>query len=185
MANDTALFSLLPAQEQGYNQDEVDEFMGRARTAYDSGDGMPLVEIRDASFSMSSGGYDPAEVDSALDRLEDAFAGAERDRYIEQHGEDAWYELLAERAEPLRGRLERPAGKRFREPAHSSALGYRKEQVDQLCKQLEQYLDGENPMSVDEIRTITFSGAHGSSGYDESQVDAFLGKITEIMASVG
>lgn len=185
MANDTALFSLLPAQEQGYNQDEVDEFMGRARTAYDSGDGMPLVEIRDASFSMSSGGYDPAEVDSALDRLEDAFAGAERDRYIEQHGEDAWYELLAERAEPLRGRLERPAGKRFREPAHSSALGYRKEQVDQLCKQLEQYLDGENPMSVDEIRTITFSGAHGSSGYDESQVDAFLGKMTEIRASVG
>lgn len=183
--NDTALFSLLSSEEQGYNRDEVDEFMSRARVAYDSGEGMPLAEIRDASFSMSSGGYDPAEVDAALDRLEDAFAGAERDRYIEEHGEDAWYELLDERAEPLRGRLERSDGRRFREPAHSSALGYRKEQIDELCRQLEQYLDGENPMSVDEIRTITFAGAHGSSGYDEAQVDAFLDKMTEIMASVG
>ena len=183
--NETALFTLLSGDEQGYNRDEVDEFMARARVAYDSGEGMPLAEIRDASFSMGSGGYDPAEVDAALDRLEDAFAGAERDRYIDEYGEDAWYELLAERAEPLRSRLERPDGRRFRDPAHSSALGYRKEQVDELCRQLEKYLDGENPMSVDEIRTITFTGAHGSNGYDEAQVDAFLDRMTEIMASVG
>ncbi|GAA1814039.1 DivIVA domain-containing protein [Nesterenkonia flava] len=181
----TPLFTLLPEQEQGYHRGEVDEFMARAREAYDSGRGMPLSEIRDASFSMGPGGYDPAEVDAALDRLEDAFAGAERDRYIEQHGEDAWYELLAERAEPLRRRLERPDGRRFREPAQSSAIGYQKEQVDELCRQLEQYLDGENPMSVDEIRTITFTASTGAHGYDEAQVDAFLDRMTEIMASVG
>ncbi|GAA1119385.1 MULTISPECIES: DivIVA domain-containing protein [Nesterenkonia] len=183
--NETALFTLLNEGEQGYHRDEVDEFMARARVAYDSGEGMALAEIRDVSFSMTGGGYDPAEVDGALDRLEDAFAGAERDKYIDAHGEDAWYEMLAERAEPLRGRLSRPDGKRFREPAHSSSNGYRKEQVDELCRQLEQYLDGENPMSVDEVRTMTFSGAHGHNGYDEAQVDAFLDKMTEIMASVG
>ncbi|GAB3187892.1 DivIVA domain-containing protein [Nesterenkonia suensis] len=182
---ENALFTLLEPEEQGYDRDEVDEFMARARVAYDSGTGMPLVEIREVSFSMGSGGYDPAEVDGALDRLEDAFAAAERDRYIAQHGEDAWYELLADRAAPLRVRLERPDGKRFREPAHSSAVGYRKEQVDELCRALEQYLDGENPMSVDEVRTIVFAGVHGSDGYDEAQVDAFLDRMTEIMASVG
>ncbi|WP_258933663.1 DivIVA domain-containing protein [Nesterenkonia pannonica] len=119
-----------------------------------------------------------------MDRLEDAFASAERDRYIAAHGEDAWYELLAERAEPLRRRLERPEGQRFREPS-GDGTGYRRADVDQLAHRLEQYLDGENPMSVDEIRTVAFETASGSSAYDEAQVDAFLDRMTEIMASVG
>ncbi len=181
----TPLFTILSESEQGYNRDEVDQFMARARHAYDSGRGMALSEIREASFSMGPGGYNPAEVDAALDRLEDAFAGAERDRYIEQYGEDAWFELLHERSQPLRRRMERGAGERFREPSHAGGIGYRKDEVDQLCQQLEQYLDGENPMSVDEIRTITFTSATGSNAYDEAQVDAFLDKMTEIMASVG
>lgn len=179
------LFTLQDGGSRGYSAEEVDEFMARARAAYESGAGMPLRDIRDVSFALTPGGYDPAAVDAALDRLEDAFAAAERDRYIEAHGEDAWYELLAERAEPLRARLSRPDGKRFREPAHSSALGYRKSDVDGLCEQLTSYLDGENPMSVHEVRTKTFSGAHGTDGYDEAQVDAFMDRVTEIMASVG
>ncbi|GAB3842238.1 DivIVA domain-containing protein [Nesterenkonia populi] len=178
------LFTLLSENEHGYSREEVDQFMARARAAYDSGRSMPLAEIREASFSMGPGGYNPAEVDAALDRLEDAFASAERDRYIAAHGEDAWYELLAERAEPLRRRLERPAGQRFREPDAGPA-GYRKTEVDELAHRLEQYLDGENPMSVDEIRTVTFAAASGGSAYDEAQVDAFLDRMTEIMASVG
>lgn len=185
MATTSPLFTLLNEDEQGYSRDEVDQFMSRARAAYDSGRGMPLSEIRDASFSMGPGGYNPAEVDAALDRLEDAFAGAERDRYIEAHGEDGWYELLAERAEPLRARLERPDRQRFREPAGERAVGYRKDEVDEVCRQLEHYLDGENPMSVDEIRTITFASVSAAEGYDEAQVDAFLDSMTEIMASVG
>lgn len=179
------LFTLLDAQEHGYDRGEVDRFMARAREAYDSGRGMPLAEIREASFSMGAGGYSPAEVDAALDRLEDAFASAERDRYIEQYGEDAWYEQLFQRAQPLRRRMERADKQRFREPPNASALGYRKDEVDNICRQLEQYLDGENPMSVDEIRTITFVTASGSNAYDEAQVDAFLDRVTEIMASVG
>lgn len=181
----TALFTVLDETEQGYDRDEVDAFMAQARGAYESGTGMPLAEFREASFMLGAGGYDPEEVDGALDRLEDAFAVAERDRYIAQHGEDAWYELLAERAAPLRGRIERPDGARFRGPAHSAALGYRRDEVDRLCRELGRYLDGENPMSVEDIRTVSFSGAHGSSGYDEAQVDAFLDRMTEIMASVG
>jgi DivIVA domain-containing protein len=179
------LFTLLEDKDQGYDRAEVDQFMARAREAYDSGRGMPLAEIRQASFSMGPGGYDPAEVDSALDRLEDAFAGAERDRYIEQFGEDAWYEQLHYRSQPLRRRMERPDGQRFREPAGDSTVGYRRSEVDHLCRELEKYLDGENPMSVDEIRTITFATANAAEAYDEAQVDAFLDRMTEIMASVG
>ena len=98
------LFTLLEDNDQGYDRAEVDQFMARAREAYDSGRGMPLAEIRQASFTMGPGGYDPAEVDSALDRLEDAFAGAERDRYIEQYGEDAWYAPMVSGSAPLPGR---------------------------------------------------------------------------------
>ena len=179
------LFTLLDDNHHGYDRAEVDHFMSRAREAYDSGRGMPLSEIREASFSMGPGGYDPAAVDSALDRLEDAFAGAERDRYIEQYGEDAWYEQLHLRSQPLRSRMQRPDARRFREPAGVSEIGYRKSEVDQLCRKLEQYLDGENPMSVDEIRTITFATGTEAEAYDEAQVDVFLDKMTEIMASVG
>lgn len=179
------LFTLLSQDEHGYSRGEVDRFMARAREAYDSGTGMPLAEIRGASFSMTPGGYSPAEVDAALDRLEDAFAGAERDRFIQQHGEDAWYERLHQQSQPLRRRMERADGHRFREPANAGGIGYRKDEVDHLCKQLEKYLDGENPMSVDEIRTMTFASSTGSNSYDEAQVDAFLDSMTEIMASVG
>ncbi|GFZ81578.1 DivIVA domain-containing protein [Nesterenkonia alkaliphila] len=179
------LFTLLDDNEQGYDRAEVDQFMARAREAYDSGRGMPLSEIREVSFTMGPGGYDPAEVDSALDRLEDAFAGAERDRYIAQYGEDAWYEELYQRSEPLRARMARPQGQRFREPTAEVGIGYRKDLVDQLTQQLEQYLNGENPMSVDEIRTVTFGVSRGNEAYDEAQVDAFLDRMTEIMASVG
>jgi|SRR5690625_4596907 len=179
------LFTLLHDHESGYDRGEVDHFMARAREAYDSGRSMPLSEIREVSFTLGAGGYSPVEVDAALDRLEDAFAGAERDRFIAQHGEDAWYEQLHQRSQPLRRRMERAEEQRFREPVNASALGYRKDEVDQLCRQLEQYLDGENPMSVDEIRTITFTSVTGANAYDEAQVDVFLDRMTEIMASVG
>lgn len=179
------LFTLLEDHQQGYSRDEVDEFMAQARDAYDSGRGMPLADIRRISFTMTEGGYSPYEVDAALDRLEDAFAGAERDRYIAAHGEDAWFELLHERSLPLRRRMERPEGQKFRSPNSAGAQGYRKDLVDALCGRLQRYLDGQDPMSVDEIRTVTFVTATGIDSYDEAQVDAFLDKATEIMASVG
>lgn len=179
------LFTLLGENEHGYSRAEVDRFMARARQAYDSGEGMPLSEIRGATFSMAAGEYSPAEVDAALDRLEDAFAGAERDRFIQHYGEDAWFEHLHQQSQPLRRRMERADGQRFRSPVNAGGLGYRKDEVDALCQQLEQYLDGENPMSVNEIRTVTFTSISGTDAYDEAQVDAFLDRMTEIMASVG
>lgn len=179
------LFSTVAEDRRGYDRDEVDVFMDRARRTYDEGGRMPLEEIRATRFPTTAGGYSRSEVDAAMERLVDAFALAERDRFIADHGEDAWYAELAARAEPLRRRLERADHHRFREPTNSSALGYRKSAVDELCHELEAYLDGANPMSVDEVRRIRFSGAHGSDGYDEAQVDAFLARMTEIMAAVG
>ncbi len=179
------LFSRVAEDRRGYDPEEVDRFMDRARGIYDDGGLIPLAEIRGLRFATAPGGYSRREVDTAMERLIDAFALAERDQFIDAHGEDAWYAELAARAEPLRRRLERAENHRFREPTNSAALGYRKSVVDELCHELEAYLDGANPMSVDEVRRIRFSGAHGSDGYDEAQVDAFLARMTEIMAAVG
>lgn len=181
----SGLFTTVAEDRRGYDPDEVEAFMERARRTYDDGGALPLEKIRSTRFPTVLGGYSRTEVDAAMERLIDAFALAERDRFIEDHGEDAWYAELADRAEPLRRRLERQDNHRFREPTNSAALGYRKSAVDELCHELEEYLDGANAMSVDEVRRIRFSGAHGSDGYDEAQVDAFLARMTEIMAAVG
>ena len=39
-------------------------------------------------------------------------------------------------------------------------------------------------MSVDAIRRVTFREAKGQDGYEESQVDAFLDRVVELMASI-
>src|SRR5699024_6619823 len=83
----------------GYDMREVDEFLSRARTAYEGRD--PAVagaDITSASFGTERGGYDMRVVDEALDRLSDAFALQARDDAIAEHCEEAWIAQLTERA---------------------------------------------------------------------------------------
>ncbi|HNP16649.1 MAG TPA: DivIVA domain-containing protein, partial [Terrimesophilobacter sp.] len=61
---------------RGYDIDEVEEFLEEARRVYNAEPGAPTVlgseEIRRTAFSLQKGGYSPAHVDAALERLEDA-----------------------------------------------------------------------------------------------------------------
>src|SRR5699024_1668052 len=64
----------------GYDMREVDEFLSRARTAYEGRDpAFTGADITSASFGTERGGYDMRVVDEALDRLSDAFALQARD----------------------------------------------------------------------------------------------------------
>ena len=123
----------------GYNMREVDEFLARARTAYEGRDpAFSGGDITSASFGTERGGYDMRVVDEALDRLSDAFALQSRDDSIAENGEDVWVAKLTERAEMLKERLERPAGDRFA-PAEQGEPSYDKTDVDGLCDQLVSY----------------------------------------------
>ena len=63
--------------DKGYDIEEVDDFLRRAKDAY-NGPLTPAFDentVRNAAFSRARGGYVPAEIDDALDRLSDYFDG--------------------------------------------------------------------------------------------------------------
>ena len=84
----------------------------------------------------------------------------------------------------LRGRLHRPDGERFRRPAKAKVRSYNTTDVDDLCRELIGYLEEDKPLSVDNVRRAVFRPAVGQDGYEESQVDAFLDRVVELMAAI-
>lgn len=170
----------------GYSPKQVEKFLGAAR-AYLEDQSAPAVtshEVRTISFDAVRGGYDANEVDAALDRLEDAFARRERDDLIQRSGEDAWLKEIGQLAGVLRGRLARPDGERFRRPSSQKAPSYHTQDVDALCVRLLDYLEQGTPMSADEVRVAVFRTVTGQEGYEETQVDAFLDRVVELMAAI-
>ncbi|WP_010533984.1 hypothetical protein [Brachybacterium squillarum] len=168
----------------GYDMNEVDEFLARARTAYEGREAdFQGADITTASFGTERGGYDMRIVDEALDRLSDAFALQSRDDAIAAKGESAWVAELTERADVLKERLERPAGERFA-PAAAGEPAYDKSDVDSLCDQLVAYFTEGLPMSVDDVRRAAFRRRRGADGYREAVVDVYLDHVADVMASV-
>ncbi|EWS81195.1 DivIVA domain-containing protein [Brachybacterium phenoliresistens] len=168
----------------GYATAEVDDFLSRARSAYESKDpSFDGSDVATASFGTERGGYDMRTVDEALDRLSDAFALQARDEAIAREGEAAWIAQLTERAEALKERLERPAGQRFA-PASAGEPSYDMADVDALCDQLIAYFTDGLPMSVDDVRRAAFRRRKGPVGYQEAVVDVYLDHVADVMASV-
>lgn len=183
-----ASFERVRGNEFGYNAKQVDEFLQRARVALESPhtatEAVTSADVRAVSFDPVKGGYSAAVVDAALDRLEDAFARRERDELIAARGEEAWLREIGKLSGILRGRLHRPEGERFRRPAKKKARGYNIPDVDNLCHDLIGYLEEDKPLSVDSVRRAVFRPAVGQDGYEESQVDAFLDRVVELMAAI-
>ncbi|GAB3274529.1 hypothetical protein GCM10027449_12950 [Sinomonas notoginsengisoli] len=170
----------------GYSPKQVEKFLSAAR-AYLEDPSVPTVtshQVRTVSFDAVRGGYDANEVDAALDRLEDAFARRERDDLIQRSGEDAWLREIGQLAGVLRGRLVRPDGERFRRPSSQKAPSYHVQDVDSLCVRLLEYLEHGSPLRADEVRTAVFRTVSGPEGYEETQVDAFLDRVVELMAAI-
>ncbi|HEX5535529.1 MAG TPA: DivIVA domain-containing protein [Actinomycetales bacterium] len=182
---------------QGYDPEQVEDFFARARQTYEGlaeaatgthGGGaiasrLTAHEVRIAAFDLVRGGYDVHQVDSALDRLEDALASRERERLVQADGEEALFAELSRRAQALHGRLNRPDGQRF-DRCQGFEPGYAPEDVDALCTRLLGYFNDGEEMSADEVRRAVFRTRRGKRGYREMQVDAFLDRVVEIMVAV-
>lgn len=186
-AKTEAPFARVGSKDYGYNVKQVDQFLSRARDFYTSEDtsekALSSHEVRAISFDPAKGGYEAHAVDAALDRLEDVFVQRERDKLIAAKGEDAWLLQIGKIAAVLRGRLHRSEGERFRR-AKGRAISYSTVDVDALCVELVKYFEEDMPLSVDVIRRAVFAPAKGDAGYDEAQVDAFLDRVVELMASI-
>jgi len=183
-----ASFERVQRTEYGYNAKQVDQFLQRARVSLETPEAatepVNSSDVRAVSFDPVKGGYSAAVVDAALDRLEDAFARRERDELIAARGEEAWLREIGNLSGILRGRLHRPDGDRFRRPSKKKGRSYNTDDVDRLCHELIAYLEQDKPLSVDSVRRAVFRPAVGQEGYEESQVDAFLDRVVELMAAI-
>ncbi|WP_370800892.1 DivIVA domain-containing protein [Arthrobacter psychrolactophilus] len=181
-------FKLVGPKEVGYNVKQVDVFLERARAyflnAESNSKAITSLDVRTASFDPARGGYSAQAVDAAMDRIEDEFVLREKELLIAAEGEKAWMMKIGKTASVLRARLHRPDGERFRRPSRKSVQSYNVNDVDVLCRELLVYIEDNGELSVDVVRRAVFAAEKGANGYDESQVDAFLDRVVELMAAI-
>ena len=167
---------------KGYDVEQVESFLGRARVAYEENGRVAMTSwhVRTVGFALVRGGYDVDAVDAALDRIEDAFARREKQRGEERSGSAAWQTQLRTQEASLRAQLGRPDGERF--PRGSGMeLTYDVEAVDDLCRRIEEAFGLGQPLAPDAVRLAVFKSRRGSRGYREASVDAFLDRVVELL----
>lgn len=166
----------------GYQTDEVDAFLDRARHTYDQEQAAlnPITsgEIRHTGFPLKRNGYSARFVDAAMDRLEEVFYERERRSRTAEIGEEAWWAEIGQLLREVRGRLDRPHGKRF-DVRGPFASGYRRSQVDAFLDRIAALFAGEDQLSTAEVRGVVFHSQW--RGYSEDQVDALLDSVIELL----
>lgn len=182
-AAETSPFPHTTGRTRGYSPTAVDEFLDRAREAFQSDDvgEVDAGTIRTVAFPLVKRGYQVAAVDAALGRIEDAFAARERERALSRAGARAWVGQSRQLGQEVLDRLTRPKRHRF---AHTGLLryGYRIDEVDLVADRIARYLETGDGVSVEQIRTVAFRMQR--RGYDEAQVDAVLDAVVEVMLAV-
>ena len=173
-------FPLARPDKPGYAKPQVDSFIATAREQYAdaSQDILTANQLRNTEFDLVHGGYDLVSVDTAMDRLEDAFAAREIQRQKVLRGDFAVSDRLDRVTEIVTVRLERPKRKKFSSVGFL-LRGYDRKQVDQLCSQVSEHLQLGNPLHLNVVRRAIFKAKRG--GYVESQVDAFIDRVVEIL----
>ena len=163
----------------------MEDFLEEARRAYGAAPGQLTVvtaaSIKHTAFPMQKGGYATAQVDAALERLEDAFASREREQRLHEAGDEAWYAAARRTAQEILDRLARPVGSRFDRVGLLSS-GYHPKDVDQFADRLTTFFHDGEPVAVDEVRTVAFRSQRG--GYREAQVDLVLDTVVDVMLAV-
>jgi DivIVA domain-containing protein len=177
------LFPLEKGRAKGYERHAVDAFLIRARSAFETGEqaAVNAATIRAVSFPMVRRGYSVVAVDTALARIENAFASRQRDQAIAHGGTAAWLDATREEAQVLLDRLSRPKKERF-DRVGFGRWGYRIDEVDVVADKLAAYFTSGTPISAEQVRSVAFRMQRG--GYSETQVDAVLDAVVEVMLAV-
>lgn len=177
-----ASFPETRGREKGYDKRAVDGFLDRARSSFENGaDGLTSADVRHVAFPLVRHGYAISSVDAALGRIEDAFAARERTSAVAESGAGAWVGQTRDSAQEILNRLSRPRARRF-ERASALRYGYRVDEVDLVCEKISRYLETGESLSVEQVRSVAFRMQRG--GYRETQVDAVLDAVVDVMLAV-
>jgi DivIVA domain-containing protein len=167
-------------KKPGYSAEQVDAFLARARAQFTNpvDGGVTAYDVRNTEFDLIDGGYDPAIVDGAMDKLEDSFASRELQRQKTERGSYAIEDRLTRIIDLIRGRLERPRNQRF---SNTGWLlrGYSRKQVDALCEHIAGHLESGSALPIEDVRRVVFNVKR--RGYVEAQVDAFIDRVIEAL----
>jgi len=178
------LFPDAPGRSRGYEKRAVDQFLARAREAFESDapGALRSTEVRATAFPLVRGGYAIAPVDAALGRVEDAFAAREREHALSRLGARAWVAETRDTAQVVLDRLQRPSGHRF-DRVGLLRYGYRVDEVDIAADRIARYLASGDAITAEQVRSVAFRMERG--GYREEQVDAVLDAVVEVMLAIG
>jgi DivIVA domain-containing protein len=173
-------FKIANKNTLGYDMGQVDDFISRARAQFAEPNSSVVAAdaVRSVEFDLVKGGYLIEPVDAAIERLEETFAAREIQRQKSEKGAYALDDRLARVTEIVRGRLQRPRGKKFSSTGWL-LRGYSRKQVDALCDRISRHLESGLELSPAEVRRSIFQAKRG--GYAESQVDAFIDRVIEVL----
>jgi len=178
-------FPVAGGRERGYDRAQVEEFLARARSAFEGGasDEEPLTaeDVRTAGFRLVPRGFSVEAVDQALGRIEEAFASRERRRALDATGPDAWVEQARTDAQEILEHLARPRRHRFARVSGFSH-GYAPAEVDAVCDRITAFLSTGEPLEADQVRQAAFRMVR--RGYREEQVDALFDAVVRIILAV-
>ena len=182
----------------GYDPAQVDAFLERAHTLYDS-EGIRLTQrdIQSVSFDLTKDGYVIAQVDAALNRLERAVVDKQTAWEIAQHGRVTWKAQTENLYQQILEHVEREQGERFK-PGEAKQPSYDKKQVDRLTDQIVDKVAaslGVDGVTEDDVRdladlnavsvsNVIFTQRKGKKGYDERQVDYFLNACVQLLSRI-
>ena len=181
----------------GYDTKQVDAFLERAHSLYESQDpDLTQEEIANASFDLCKNGYIITQVDAALSRLERVISDRQTSLEIARVGVDGWTTRMVSLQSELTAHAGRPSGSVFKrgDPGMPS---YDCKQVERLIEQvLNKTSDQLNlhegrktdsgkskntDITADRVSNVIFTQRRGPKGYDERQVDFFLAKAVELL----
>lgn len=181
-SSERAIFPRVQGREKGYAQDEVGRFLRTAKASFEQRDGeVTSSDIREVSFALVKGGYQPAAVDAALARIEDALAQRERSAAIAQVGAGQWVDSARETAQVILNHLERARRERFARVSRFD-YGYDRDEVDHVGDRIVGFLRDGEPLTADQLRSAAFRMRRG--GYREEQVDALLDATIDVVLAV-
>lgn len=177
-------FPSASGRTKGYERRAVDAFLEHARVAFETPGpetGMTAADVRRAAFPLVRKGYAIGAVDTALGRIEDAFAARERQSAVRRGGVGEWVGQTRETAQVVLDRLSRPRRRRFAK-VNPLRYGYRIDEVDLVTDRIARYLETGESVTVEQVRSVAFRMQRG--GYRETQVDAVLDAVVEVMLAV-
>ncbi len=170
-------FARVSRLRRGYHRRQVDAFLNHVEISLGGVFPPPTAaEVRKAGFELVHGGYVVAEVDEYLDTLEERVLLAQGLMAGRRGKADPGSE-----AEFLKGEL---AGAYMRRFPRAGALrrGYDPDDVDEFVDRVVATLDGQDTVTVEQVRTAPFRPRRG--GYREDAVDEAMDRVVEHLMQV-